>query len=148
MTLNMDQLKERLVEEGCNPNNYAVGRFGPADDAYRIVYDGGTWIVFYTERGSNSPPIFKSSNEDEACQFFLEKILSLRNDHCVARFLSQAEADTLKAELDAHKIASYQDVIPYSTNVKMYRIFVQRKAIIPTRDLLGTVPRLGPGVSF
>jgi hypothetical protein len=142
LKMKVEELKRRLEEEGCNPLNYAVGLHGMADDAYRLVEVAGVWSVFYTERGSDSAPIFKGTDEAQACAFFLKHIMSLPNHHCIARFHTKEKVEILRAKLSAHGVSSYEDVIPYSQNVPLYRVFVTGKAIFPAKEILGNVPVL------
>src|SRR4028119_1244294 len=92
------ELEQRLVQEGCNPDSYAIGSTYLASDAYCLTHDGKVWSVYYTERGQHAAPIFASSSEDEACQFFFRHIMGLRHNHCVGFFQSEDRAQSLRSE--------------------------------------------------
>ncbi len=67
--MNTCDLEPRLLAEGCNKGQFAIGH--RAHDAFCLVNHGGTWDVFYSERGQDSTPIFSSRSEQEACDFFI-----------------------------------------------------------------------------
>ncbi len=62
------EVDQRLRDEGCNPSTYSV--FGSSHDAWCLDSRGGQWVVFYSERGIDSPPIFSGDSEEGACEFF------------------------------------------------------------------------------
>lgn len=68
--MNTRELAERLLEEGCNPSMYAIGPRGGASDAFYLSHRDAQWQVCYTERGLDSPPIYASGSESQACEFF------------------------------------------------------------------------------
>ena len=138
--MKVDELKRRLIEEGCSTNNYSVGRGG--SDVYCLENQGGTWRVFYTERGLDQDPIFESVSEEEACEFFFNYMTrKFRHDHLVGFFVSEENAKTLARRLAQHGVQSHQDKIPYGGWVDpRYRVFVVGKDIFKARDLLGEVP--------
>ena len=139
--MNIHDLEQRLTAEGCNPSNYAIGQRGPASDAYFLTHNGKEWQVYYTERGSDQPPIFSSTDEQQACEYFFNFIMKMRRDHCVGFFRSKPAADALQAALDGHGIDSRQDKIPYGGfSDPRYRVFVTGKAIFAARDILEQIP--------
>lgn len=139
--MNVRELEERLAEEGCNPSYYAVGARGAASDAYCLTENEGEWRIFYTERGSDSPPIFESTSEEEACRYFFDTIMKMRHDHCVGFFRTEQAARDLATTLAVHGVESRLDRIPYGgPNDPRYRVFVTGRAIFTVRDLLGTLP--------
>jgi len=78
--INIHELQRRLVEEGCSTSNYSIGRGG--SDVYCLENQQGAWRVFYTERGKDDDPIFESTSEEEACEFFFKyQTERIRRDH-------------------------------------------------------------------
>ena len=69
--MNIHELEKRLVEEGCNPGNYAIGSRGSASDTYCLTYNGQEWQVYYTERGQDQAPEYTSKSEEESVRVFL-----------------------------------------------------------------------------
>ena len=134
------ELKRRLIEEGCSTNNYSVGLSG--SDVYCLENQGGTWLVFYTERGQDQDPIFESVSEEEACAFFFNYMTKkFRHDHLVGFFVSKEKAKTLAERLAQHEIQSHQDKIPYGGWADPgYRVFVVGKDIFKAREVLREVP--------
>jgi hypothetical protein len=140
--MNVHELRQRLVEEGCNADFYSIGRGG--SDCFCLTQDHGAWQVFYTERGKDSPPIFETASEEEARQFFFRKIMGIRHDHCVGFFRSESEAQSLARKLAQHGLQSWQDKIPYGgADDPRCRVFVTGKAIFKAKELLGKVPVQG-----
>jgi hypothetical protein len=138
--MNVQELKQRLFEEGCNSSVYAIGARGDASDAFCLAHDGENWRVYYTERGQDDAPVFVSEDEDDACQFFFQKIMSMRHNHCVGFFRSQERAKSLCNDLEQQGLNAYSDKIPYDVDEPRYRVFVVGKAIFKARALLGEVP--------
>jgi hypothetical protein len=139
--MNTRELARRLSEEGCNPSLYAIGSRGGASDAFCLTHTGTQWQVYYTERGQDSAPIFASDSESQACEFFLEHIMSMRHDHCVGFFKSKSSAEALQTKLQALGVSSWNDRIPYGgPNDPRFRVFVTGKAIFPAKAALDTVP--------
>lgn len=139
--MNIRDLAQRLAEEGCTPSSYSIGSRGNASDAFCLTHRGGRWQVFYTERGLDSAPMFEAENEEDACEFFLHHILSLRHDHCVGFFRSAQLAQALRERLLATGIACRSDQIPYGgPEDPRFRVFVRGKAVFRARELLGTLP--------
>lgn len=139
--MNIRQLEQDLISEGCNPGSYAIGERGQASDAYCLTFSDGLWRVYYSERGVDQPPFFESADEAEACAYFSQFILRFRHDHLVGLFHHEASAQALRAVLARYGISSHQDVIPYTgADAPRYRVFVTGKAIFAVRELLGDVP--------
>lgn len=139
--MNIQQLTEKLAEEGCNPNYYALGVRGSASDAYCLVQVDGVWQVFYTEWGVDQAAMFTSADEAAACAWFYDLMMGMRHDHLVGFFRSEKSATALQATLQQHNIPFFQDSIPYtSPDDRRYRVFVTGKAIFPARELLGQIP--------
>ena len=139
--MNTRELSQRLFDEGCNPSLYAIGSRGSASDAYCLTHSGTQWEVYYTERGQDSPTIYASGNESQACEFFFQYIMAMRHDHCVGFFKSELRADALQRKLQEIGLSSWKDKIPYGgLNDPRFRVFVTGKAIFSAKKALGSVP--------
>jgi len=134
------ELKQRLIEEGCSPYNFSIGPGG--SDVYRLEQQGEVWRVFYTERGKDDPPIFETTSEVEACEFYFDYITkNIRHDHLVGFFISEGNAIDLDAKLAENGIQSHRDKIPYGGwSGPRCRIFVLGKEIFKARAVLGELP--------
>ena len=133
-------LTPRLLELGCSPHNFSVGYRG--SDVFCLEDQQGLWCVFYTERGGEGEHIFESPDEETACDFFYNYILTkIQHRHLVGFFKDEARAQDLRAKLRGHGIATEQDKIPYGGWADpRYRVFVIGKDIFKVRDLLGQLP--------
>ena len=139
--MNTQELAQRLIEEGCNPNLYAIGARGAASDAFCLTFNGVQWQVYYTERGNDDPPLFVSESEAQACDFFFRHIRALRHEHCVGFFRSEQNAIALCQRLQGLGLVTRQDRIPYGgPNDPRFRVFVTGRAIFTARAALGEVP--------
>jgi hypothetical protein len=139
--MNIHELAQRLTEEGCNPNYYAIGSRGSASDAYCLTHNGQEWQVYYTERGQDQSPEYSSKSEEEACEYFFGFIMKMRHDHLVGFFRSEASANELRARLENQKLHPFQDKIPYGGwDDPRYRVFVTGREIFSAKDILGSVP--------
>jgi hypothetical protein len=134
------ELKQRLLEEGCSPFNFSVGRGG--SDVFCLENQNGTWRVFYTERGKDEDPIFESASEEEACEFYFDYITkTIRHDHLVGFFIMEVNAKKLAEKLTQIGIQSHQDKIPYGGWADpRFRVFVVGKDIFKTSEILGELP--------
>jgi hypothetical protein len=138
--MNTNELKQRLLDEGCSPFQFSVGPGG--SDVFCLDQRNGKWSVFYTERGREGEPIFETDSEDEACEFYFDYITTkMRHDHLVGFFLSEQNASLLTDKLTRNGIQSHQDKIPYGGwNDPRYRVFVVGKNIFKAQDILGKLP--------
>ena len=138
--MNIKTLKHRLVEEGCSTSNYSIGYRD--SDVFCLINEGGLWRVFYTERGQDNPPVFESTSEEAACEFFFNYITKkFRHDHLVGFFTSEEKAKELIEKLAQYDINSHQDKIPFGGWVDpRYRVFVVGKDVFKAREILGEVP--------
>jgi hypothetical protein len=104
--------------------------------------EGGIWRVFYTERGKDDDPIFESTSEEEACEFFFKyQTEQIQHLHLVGFFHSEEKAKELVSKLEEDGIQARQDKIPYGGWADpRYRVFVVEKDIFKTRELLGKMP--------
>ena len=135
------ELARRLFEEGCNPAIYAIGERGGASDAFCLTRTGDEWQVYYTERGHDSPPMFATASEEEACAYFLAHMRSIRHDHCVGFFRAREGAVALLGRLEALGLAPWADQIPYGgPGDPRFRVFVSGTAVFAARAELGAIP--------
>ena len=138
--MNTRELKQRLLEEGCNPIHYSIGPGG--SDVFCLDHRNGKWSVFYTERGRDDDPIFESASEEEACEFYFTYITTkIRHDHLVGFFISENNADALVEQLAQNGIKTHRDTIPYGGwNDPRFRVFVVGRDIFKAKVVLGEVP--------
>lgn len=135
------ELERRLAAAGCNHALYSIGSREGVSDAFCLVEAHGRWRVFYTERGRDSPPIFETGDEGEACEFFFRHITGMQHSHCVGFFRSEERAQSLRLELQSHGLASRQDRIPFGgPRDPRFRVFVEGRAVFKARELLGEIP--------
>jgi hypothetical protein len=135
------ELARRLEAEGCRPESYAIGARGSASDAFCLAFDGDQWRIYYTERGTDAPPIYTSADKEAACDWFFRLVMSQPHNHLVGFFRAAAAAQALRARLVGHGIASTVDRIPYGgMHDPRFRVFVPGKAIFPARQVLGALP--------
>lgn len=131
-------LSRRLLAEGCSPNNYAINT--RSYDGFCLLHNERGWAVFYSERGKDQEPIFTSSDEAAACQYFFDFVLQMEHRHLVGELRSVAAAQALRAQLAAAGIATHAYSLPYARHDDRQIISVVGKDIFRARALLGTVP--------
>ncbi|MEY5010625.1 MAG: hypothetical protein RLZZ253_1764 [Verrucomicrobiota bacterium] len=136
------ELKAALIAEGCNENTFAIGNRGTASDTFCLIHQNGRWEVFYTERGSDDPPIYTGTSEHDACVFFKHHILSQRHWHMVGFFCSESEAIALEERIRALGVQPVRNDIPafQQPGDARYRVFVMGKDIFPIRQAIAGVP--------
>ncbi len=139
--VNIRELEQQLLAEGCNPLSFAIGERGSASDAFCLMQDDCVWQVFYTERGIDQKPLFSTTDEAEACTFFFKHIMSFRHPHLAGFFRSKPAADGMMAALKREGIDAWQDGILYRPDDWRYRVFVEGKAIFHARRLFTGLPR-------
>ena len=135
--MNASELKDKLLAEGCNENNFAILSTG--NDVFCLDKRGYDWVVYYTERGCDSEPIFKSRSEKVACKFFYDYILDMEHWHLVGFFKEKLDALRMESKLDNAGVKFRRNDIPAykSSNDPRYRIFVIGKDIFKFRELFG-----------
>ena len=69
----LQELKDRLVNEGYKRSWYSFGRHEPPLDGYILEQISSTWTVFYFERG-RTRQIASFENESDACNWFYERV--------------------------------------------------------------------------
>jgi hypothetical protein len=128
------ELKKKLIAEGCNENNFAVLSRG--NDAFCLDKKGNEWVVFYSERGCDSDPIFRSESENDACDFFFKYVTNQQHCHLVGFFKNESEAKELESKLLSIGVKPIRNDIPaYKTaNDPRYRVFVVGKDIFKVRE--------------
>jgi len=133
------ELKERLISEGCNESNFAV--LSQGHDAFCLDKKGNEWVVFYSERGCDSKPIFTAKKEEEACEFFYTYVLEQQHWHIVGFFKDESDAKLLEAQIQELGIDPIRNDIPAykAANDPRYRVFVVGKDIFKVREHLGNV---------
>jgi len=133
------ELQEKLIAEGCNPNNFSV--FGRGNDAFCLDKKGSKWAVFYSERGCDSEPVFTTKHEEVACEYFFNYVIKQQHWHIVGFFKHESEAVELENNLVSIGIKPIRNNIPaYKTaNDPRYRVFVVGKDIFKARERLGLV---------
>ncbi|RZL02513.1 MAG: SPOR domain-containing protein [Hymenobacter sp.] len=132
------ELARRLEADGCNPANYTIN--ARSYDGFCLMRNGRQWVVFYSERGDDQPPIFTSEEEAAACQYYLDFVLRMRHSHCVGFLRSATAAQALQTKLAQHGIETQASRLLYSTNDYRHQVFVIGKDIFAARKLLGKLP--------
>ena len=133
------ELRQKLIAVGCNENNFAILARG--DDAFCLDKNGLDWVVFYSERGLDSEPIFKSRSEDEACTFFFEYLSKQQHWHLVGFFKSEDEARELEQKLAKSGMQPIRNDMPAyrKANDPRYRVFVVGKDILKVREQFSSI---------
>lgn len=72
--MNLTELKEKLTKTGVREDFYSLSG-GLPNDVFCINKTSRGWEVYYSERGLKSK-IKTFSNEDEACNYFYEFIIT------------------------------------------------------------------------
>lgn len=135
----MDALEtyKKLIAEGCNTQNFTIDSHG--NDVYCLRNKNGIWSVFYTERGVDSPPIFSSVSQVEACEFFYDYIMEMEHWHIVGFYKDISLAKAMESKLSSlsirfvrNDIAAYQE-----QNDPRFRVFVVGKDIFRFKDVFG-----------
>lgn len=130
------ELARRLEAEGANPANYDIGR--RSYDGVCLLKQDGQWVVFYSERGRDQPPMFASADESAACAYYLAHVLAQPQYHAVGFFRSPAAAQALQARLEQHGLAVRTGQLLYAANDYRHQVWVMGKDIFAARRLLGS----------
>lgn len=140
--MNASELKKKLIEEGCNRDNFCIGTCGAASDVYCLSESHGKWSIYYTERGTNKRPIYESRNEAEACARYYKEIMSVEHWHNVGFFESDKPALKLHEELEAIGIRVIRnDMLPLKAGgPKIRRLFVVGKDIFKVKAIYANLP--------
>ncbi len=138
------EIKAYLLSQGCYESSFAVESRGSASDAHCLIQDGGDWVVFYTERGCDSTPVFSSPSEEAACDYFIKLILAEKHWHLVGSFIHESAAISLAQKVEQLGVKPVRNDIPnYSKEGDArYRVFVMGKDIFPIRKAMPNIPIL------
>lgn len=126
--MQINELRLKLIEEGCSPLNYALESRG--SDAFCLMHDGSCWNIFYSERGVDSDPIYSSPSESEACEFFFQYMCKQTNWHLVGVFPSEWEAKEFEREVIRLGATPIRNDLPESIlGTAQFRVFVAGRDI-------------------
>jgi len=142
--MDVSELRMRLESEGCSEHVYAILSSG--NDVYCLNRRGENWVVYYTERGIDSDPIYTSNSEGVACQLFFDFIMKLEHRHMVGFFDSEAEAGALEEKLRSFGVAPVRNDMPSyrASRDPRYRVFVFGEDILKYRQHFGKEPQQSP----
>jgi len=134
--MKVSDLSKKLISEGCNENNFAI--LSSSHDAICLDKIRNRWIVFYSERGCDSTPLFESESEQHACAFFYNYVMDQRHWHIVGFFKVEHDAIELEKRIHAMDIKPIRnDISAYKTeNDPRFRVFVAGKNIFKIREHL------------
>ena len=141
--MNASELGIKLLKEGCNPDNFRIGTGGgPKSDIFCLSEKKGIWSIYYTERGSNSNPIYESTDETEACDRYYKEIMAMEHWHIVGLFESEEPALKLQKELEAMDIKIIRNDMPplKAGTPRIRRVFVVGKDIFKVRAIYAYLP--------
>jgi hypothetical protein len=130
------ELARRLEAEGANPATYDIGRRGY--EGVCLLHEGGQWVVLYSERGQDQPPMFMSADESAACEYYLAHVLAQPQYHPVGFFRSEAAAQALQARLEQQGMAVRIGKLLYAANDYRHQVWVMGRDIFAARQLLGS----------
>ena len=135
--MNIEELNERLEEEGFNSQFYCIGpgwcRLG---DGFALDRVGDSFEWFYVERGQRGRAEKVFASEEEACQFVYETLSKddWARSHMIGMFESAAEAAELAQELSREGIWSKTDRIPYGgPDDPRFRVFVYGRDVFKVK---------------
>lgn len=69
--MNTQDLIAHFASLGVPPDAYSVG--SARNESYSLIYEGGNWKVFYSERGNRNDEAVLT-DEDRACRELLERV--------------------------------------------------------------------------
>jgi hypothetical protein len=133
--MNTTELAHRLEAEGANPENYDIGRRGY--NGFCLLHEGGRWQVLFSERGQDQLPVFTSTDEAAACDYYLELILAQPQYHAVGFFCSAEAAQALEARLAQQGLSVRTGKLLYTATEYRHQVWVMGKDIFAARQLLG-----------
>jgi hypothetical protein len=139
--MNLTELAQRLADEGCHPDNYAIGPIWAVSDIHRLHHSQGQWRVCYTERGLDAEPMFSSESEHDACEFYLRFITeTIRHEHLVARLQSPVRVAALQAQLREFGVETRLERVNRGHDIDPeFRVWVVGKAVFVCREQLGAL---------
>lgn len=135
--MNAVETHEKLIAEGCSTQNFAINSNG--SDVYCLSCKNSIWSVFYTERGIDHTPIFRSMSEEEACEFFYAHIMKMEHWHLVGFYGDSSLANAMESKLSNLGIRFLRNDIPsyQAKNDQRFRIFVIGKDIFRFKAIFG-----------
>ena len=145
--MNIEELEERLLEEGCKYFFIPPFRHEGVDSAQQMGVDvlekiNGVWTVYFTERGIRQPPVFESLSEEKACEHYYKKITSSEHRHTVGVYENENMAINLQEELTRLEVYSHNSVGPPLKNggPPLHFVSVVGKDIFKVRELYSDLP--------
>jgi hypothetical protein len=131
------EVYEKLLANGCNKSNFAIHR--SEHDAFCLAQRGDKWVVYYSERGQDSPPEYESVSENEACEFFYKLIMEQQHWHILGSFKSEDDAIAMEEKLKSIGVEPIRnDISAYKHQQDpRYRVFVAGSDIFRVKDLWG-----------
>ena len=124
-------------------NFYIDGIGGPKrDDVHRLGFDDLNWTVYYSERGIASPPIFSTTDKDEAFKYYTNFVSKIAHWHLIAFTRSNEIVADFKNKLKNLQLKVIQNDIP-NYNGKgdvVHRIFVVNKDIFIAKNHIKDIP--------
>ena len=73
--MTLTELKSALAEAGVSEDAYYLGNSLGLGECYCLARTGSCWETYYSERGEKIG-VRHFESEDDACRYFLQKILS------------------------------------------------------------------------
>lgn len=145
--MNTEELNKRLLAEGCKSFYIPPWRHEGVVAAETVGVDvleniNGIWTIYFTERGHIQPPIYESSSEEDACDYYFKRITSFEHRHIVGSYEDEQKAVKLQEALKNAGIHSGRsDTVPYRTGrPPLKRVFVVGKDIFKVRALYSDLP--------
>lgn len=77
--MNIENLQKKLTEQNINTNSYSLFSDNNGE-CYVLTKEGSDWLVYYAERGERVD-LKSFKNESDACQYFLDLIVSDSTTH-------------------------------------------------------------------
>lgn len=138
--LKAKNLHKLLLAEGCNPQNFSI--MSSKHDAMCLNLKDGRWVVYYSERGADQPPLFSAEDEQEACEFFYDHVLGMEHWHLVGFFKEERDALLLEGEMKEAGLHPFRNDIPYYdlSGQPRYRLFVLGLEIFKAREKFADLP--------
>lgn len=137
--MTIEDLKKRLIDECFNESHYHIGNnWKFKSDVYVLANSYGTWDVFYSERGNDSPYIKSFIDLEDACEYFYKFLNSNKylKAHTLETFESKDKADNLLTKLIANGLHPELSSIPINFNKSQHRIIVFGNEIIKAREII------------
>jgi hypothetical protein len=140
--MELTTLYNKFIAEGYT-NFYIDGIGGPqTDDVHCLGFNNPNWEVYYIERGQKSEPIFSSTNEEEAINFYSDFVSRIEHWHLIVFTRSAEILNDFKSKLESKNIRTIQNDIPnYKTaGDRVYRLFAVNKDVFIVKEIFKDVP--------